>query len=108
MIHVSLEKQAASLLMAGFSVARASLLTGISRDRIVCAKKGITPRPRSKSHRKPGYLFERLELFISLVHAGMEPHAAIEICGRDHVLTAINYLFQYKKRRHSASRPFKV
>ncbi len=99
MIRVAMNRQAASLLMAGFSVARISLLTGISRNIIAHCKKDIPCRSRRKSHRKPEYLFERLEFFIMLVSTGMAPHVAIEICGRDQVLTAINYLFQYEKRK---------
>ncbi len=103
MIHISLEHQAANLLKAGFSVAKASLFTGLSRDTITPFKKCVVHQPRRKSHRKPEYLFERLEVFISLVRAGMEAHVAMEISGRDCVLTAINYLFQYEQRKHSTS-----
>lgn len=105
MIHVSLKKQSASLLQAGMSVARVSVLTGISRDTIKPLKVLCIRKKRRKSRRKPEFLFAQLELFISLVSAGMSPHMAIDICGRDQVLTAMNYLYQYEKCLFSILRP---
>ncbi len=103
MIHVSLKRQSASLVQAGLSVARVSVLTGLSRDRVKPFKANSIRKPRRKSKRKPELLFARLELFIALLGAGMAPYVAMEICGRDQVLTAIHYLFLYKKRLYTRS-----
>ena len=104
MISVRLEKQATALLRAGLSVARVSLLTGISRDRVIRLKRGIRRNPYRKSHRKPVFVFEAFLLFTSLVRAGIAPDCAMNICGRDLVMTAIHYLFLYERRKRGICR----
>lgn len=94
---ISLESQARSLLETGMSVAKVSLLTGISRDRVRKLRKGIPANPYHRSRRKASGIFKSLCLFISLVRIGMPPHCAMNVCDRNMVMTAIHYLFLYKR-----------
>jgi len=96
---ISLETQARSLLESGLSVAKVSVLTGISRDRIRGLGKGIQKYPYQKSHRKALAIFKSLCLFTSLVRIGMSPCCAMNICDRNMVMTGIHYLFLYRRRK---------
>ncbi len=103
MMRITLRKQAQALLRSGLSVARVSLLTGISRDRVRNLRQGIIKQPYRKSYRKPVFIFDAFLLFTRLIRAGMPPDCAMQLCGRDMVMTAINYLFLYERRKRVAN-----